>query len=29
MVGLWNAIAVAAAVVGGGVLVLYLFGPRR
>jgi hypothetical protein len=29
MVGFWNAIAVAAAVVGGGVVLLYLFGPRR
>ena len=29
MVGFWNAIAIAAAVVGGGVVLLYLLGPWR
>ena len=29
MVGFWNAVAIAAAVGGGAVVVLYLFGPRR
>lgn len=29
MVGFWNAVAVTAAVVGGLVVLLYLFWPRR
>jgi hypothetical protein len=28
MVGLWNAVAIAAAIVGGLVLVLWFLGPR-
>jgi hypothetical protein len=28
MVGFWNAVAIAAAVVGAAVVVLWFFGPR-